>query len=219
MSDDKRKQGDGKARNPVIMGVILALCVIILSLITALIVIYQSRGSDSVNTTTTSSSIKGIPSNPRESATTWMSSLLSTTSKKFSSKFFSTSSNTTALMKGDYSAVPKSIQNKMTFGTDDSDMTLTREQLNGASYAGLIMFSIAYKNTNSNKITTPGYKMTSYDKSTGTVYIPVQALVSSDQTVQFQVRWSNGKWTLMGDPIGWDMYVLLENASNSSSTK
>lgn len=172
-----------------------------------------SKNNDSV------SSVSSVPDNPRKSATTWLTSLMTTTSSQFGTDFFdSNSSSLSKLMSGDSSFIPASIKNSVHLGSTSDDMTVSRTTLNGSSYAGLIMFSNAYKQTKEKKITTNGYQLSSYDADEKTVYIPAQAIMSTTQEIQFEVKWNGTSWQLQGDPLGWSVYVMLENNASSSSS-
>lgn len=172
-----------------------------------------SKHNDSV------SSVSSVPDNPRKSATTWLIKLMTTTSSKFGTDFFdSDSSSLSKLMSGDSSFIPASIKNSIHLGSTSDDMTVSRTTLNGSAYAGLIMFSNAYKQTKEKKITTNGYQLSSYDADEQTVYIPAQAIMSTTQEIQFEVKWNGTSWQLQGDPLGWSVYVMLENNASSSSS-
>lgn len=198
----------------IVSAIIAFILVIIITLSTILVV--NSRNSQDNEKAQSSS----VPSNPRKSATAWLEKLMTTTSSKFGTDFFdSNSASLNKLMNGDSSFIPSNIKEGIHLGTDSDDMTVSRTILNGSSYAGLIMFSNAYKQTVDKKISTTGYTLTSYDASQKTVYIPAQAIMSTSQAVQFVVKWDGQSWKLQGDPLGWSVYVMLENnASSSSST-
>lgn len=160
------------------------------------------------------SSSKPVPEDPRRSATAWLTKLMGKTSAKFGPDMFNgENAQFKQLMGGDTSFIPKDIRGSVRTGTSsDKDMTVSREALNGSAYAGLIMYSTAYKNTRDRKVTVPGYSMTSYDEATKTVYIPARAIMATNQPIQFAVTWDGHQWVLEGDPIAWDIYAMLEDS-------
>lgn len=162
---------------------------------------------------------KGVPDNPRQSATVWLTELMGKTSKKFGPDMFNGGNKQfKQLMDGDVSFIPADIRDSVQIGERSDDMKIPRELLTGSAYAGLIMYSTAYKNTKDAKTTVPGYTMSSYDPESRTVYIPARAIMLTNQPIDFAVRWNGSGWKLQGDPIAWDVYAMLENSANTDSS-
>lgn len=167
--------------------------------------------------------VQNVPDNPRQSATVWLTELMGKTSKKFGTDMFNENNKQfKQLMGGDVSFIPEDIRGSVHIGEKSDDMKIPRELLTGSAYAGLIMYSTAYKKTKDAKATVPGYTMSSYDAETATVYIPAMAIMLTNQPIEFAVHWDGSGWKLQGDPIAWDVYAMLENIAyegNSSGSQ
>lgn len=163
-----------------------------------------------------------MPDNPSKSAMTWLGTLFDDTSKKFPAETFSEGNETLQkIMNGDTSVVPDEIKNRVSMGTNTTGMMIGREILDSASYTGLMMFANAYEKTKERGVELSGERLISYSADENTVYIPIQAMVSSDQNIVFILKWNGSDWKLQGDVLGWQTYVMLQNqasaAQNSNS--
>lgn len=208
------RRDDGKR----IITIVSIVAIVLILVLVIGIVQYTSTGKRSEGDGGGSSS-KPVPEDPRRSATEWLTKLMGDTSTKFGPDMFNgENAQFKQLMKGDVSFIPKDIRGSIRTGTSsDKDMTVSRETLNGSAYAGLIMYSTAYKNTRDRKVTVPGYSMTSYDEVTKTAYIPARAIMVTNQPIQFAVAWDGHRWVLEGDPIAWDIYSMLEDSLENGS--
>lgn len=215
---EKTKDKKRSEKHLVVVAVIIAVLVILMLVIG--IVQYKGAESHGVNNGTGSSS-EQVPENPRRSATEWLTKLMGKTSKKFGPDMFNgDNAQFKQLMGGDTSFIPQDIRESVRTGTSsDKDMTVSRDALNGSAYAGLIMYSNAYKNTRDGNVTVPGYAMTSYDEATKTVYIPARAIMATNQPIQFAVTWNGHQWVLDGDSIAWDIYSMLEDSVEKSNAE
>jgi hypothetical protein len=209
-----KKNGYVFDRKMKIASAIIAFILVIIITISTVLIVNSKKSQGDENGQSSS-----IPANPRKSATAWLEKLMTTTSSKFGTDFFdSNSASLKQLMNGDSSFIPSNIKESIHLGDSTDDMAVSRTILDGSSYAGLIMFSNAYKQTVDKKISTTGYTLASYDASEKTVYIPAQAIMSTTQAVQFAVKWDGRTWRLQGDPLGWSVYVMLENNASTSSS-
>lgn len=211
-----RKTEDGKGskgkRNAIMLAVILVV-LLILGLILGTVQYVGARNEEAGGKTGSS---EQVPGNPRQSATEWLTKLMGRTSERFGTDMFSGgNAEFKKLMQGDTSFIPKDIREGVRMGTSsDDDMMVPRHMLDGSAYAGLIMYSTAYKNTKDGGKSVPGYSMTSYDGHAKTVYIPARAIMLTEQPITFAVTWDGGHWVLQGDSIAWDVYAMLEDSVN-----
>lgn len=218
------KKSDTKA----IIAVIASSIVIIIAVI-AVAVGYVVTNANKT-TTTGSSGIttvasSGLPADPTKSATEWLEKYFDEVSAKFPADTFTEGNgNLEKLMNGDDSIIPDSMKKKIITGTTKTGMVIDRNTLNSVSYVGLIMFANAYEKTKSAGTQLSGSALTSFDSNTGIAFIPVQAIVVSDQNIIFELKWnsSTSDWQLIGDSLGWQTYVMVKNqalaSSNSSSS-
>lgn len=217
------KKSDTRA----IIAVIASSIVIIIAVI-AVAVGYVVTNANKT-TTTGSSGIttvasSGLPADPTKSATEWLEKYFDEVSAKFPADTFTEGNgNLEKLMNGDDSIIPDSMKKKIINGTTKTGMVIDRNTLNSVSYVGLIMFSNAYEKTKAAGTQLSGSALTSFDSNTGIAFIPVQAIVVSDQNIIFELKWnsSTSDWQLIGDSLGWQTYVMVKNqalASNNSSS-
>lgn len=217
------KKSDTRA----IIAVIASSIVIIIAVI-AVAVGYVVTNANKT-TTTGSSGIttvasSGLPADPTKSATEWLEKYFDEVSAKFPADTFTEGNgNLEKLMNGDDSIIPDSIKKKIINGTTQTGMVIDRNTLNSVSYVGLIMFANAYEKTKATGTQLSGSALTSFDSNTGIAFIPVQAIVVSDQNIIFELKWnsSTSDWQLIGDSLGWQTYVMVKNqasASNNSSS-
>lgn len=217
------KKSDTRA----IIAVIASSIVIIIAVI-AVAVGYVVTNANKT-TTTGSSGIttvasSGLPADPTKSATEWLEKYFDEVSAKFPADTFTEGNgNLEKLMNGDDSIIPDSMKKKIITGTTKTGMVIDRNTLNSVSYVGLIMFANAYEKTKAAGTQLSGSALTSFDSNTGIAFIPVQAIVVSDQNIIFELKWnsSTSDWQLIGDSLGWQTYVMVKNqalASNNSSS-
>lgn len=217
------KKSDTRA----IIAVIASSIVIIIAVI-AVAVGYVVTNANKT-TTTGSSGIttvvsSGLPADPTKSATEWLEKYFDEVSAKFPADTFTEGNgNLEKLMNGDDSIIPDSMKKKIINGTTQTGMVIDRNTLNSVSYVGLIMFANAYEKTKATGTQLSGSALTSFDSNTGIAFIPVQAVVVSDQNIIFELKWnsSTSDWQLIGDSLGWQTYVMVKNqasASNNSSS-
>lgn len=153
-----------------------------------------------------------LPENCQKNALNFMKHLMVDVSKKFPVDLFKKSNPTVqALLKGDSSMVPESIKNKLTFGSNRLNMKVSREVIESVSYLGLMIFANAYNKTNQSKLNMVGESLVSYDAKTNKVYMPIQAVVSSDKNIMLELQWTGKTWKLNGEILGWQTYVMLQN--------
>lgn len=218
------KKSDTRA----IIAVIASSIVIIIAVI-AVAVGYVVTNANKTTTTTGSSGIttvasSGLPADPTKSATEWLEKYFDEVSAKFPADTFTEGNgNLEKLMNGDDSIIPDSMKKKIITGTTKTGMVIDRNTLNSVSYVGLIMFANAYEKTKAAGTQLSGSALTSFDSNTGIAFIPVQAIVVSDQNIIFELKWnsSTSDWQLIGDSLGWQTYVMVKNqalASNNSSS-
>ena len=232
-SSNKKKTKTSKARilkksdTRAIIAVIASSIVIIIAVI-AVAVGYVVTNANKT-TTTGSSGIttvasSGLPADPTKSATEWLEKYFDEVSAKFPADTFTEGNgNLEKLMNGDDSIIPDSMKKKIITGTTKTGMVIDRNTLNSVSYVGLIMFANAYEKTKAAGTQLSGSALTSFDSNTGIAFIPVQAIVVSDQNIIFELKWnsSTSDWQLIGDSLGWQTYVMVKNqalASNNSSS-
>lgn len=232
-SSNKKKARTSKARmlkksdTRAIIAVIASSIVIIIAVI-AVAVGYVVTNANKT-TTTGSSGIttvasSGLPADPTKSATEWLEKYFDEVSAKFPADTFTEGNgNLEKLMNGDDSIIPDSMKKKIITGTTKTGMVIDRNTLNSVSYVGLIMFANAYEKTKAAGTQLSGSALTSFDSNTGIAFIPVQAIVVSDQNIIFELKWnsSTSDWQLIGDSLGWQTYVMVKNqalASNNSSS-
>lgn len=193
---------------------------ILAALVITILVAVAILGMTSLKPSGKKNDTKGVPDNPRQSATIWLTELMGKTSKKFGADMFNGNNKQfKQLMDGDVSFIPADIRDSVQVGEKSDDMKIPRELLTGSAYAGLIMYSTAYKNTKDTKTPVPGYTMTSYDPESHTVYVPARAIMLTNQPIDFAVRWDGSGWKLQGDPIAWDVYAMLEDSSAAASSQ
>lgn len=233
-SSNKKKTKTSKARilkksdTRAIIAVIASSIVIIIAVI-AVAVGYVVTNANKT-TTTGSSGIttvasSGLPADPTKSATEWLEKYFDEVSAKFPADTFTEGNgNLEKLMNGDDSIIPDSMKKKIITGTTKTGMVIDRNTLNSVSYVGLIMFANAYEKTKAAGTQLSGSALTSFDSNTTIAFIPVQAVVVSDQNIIFELKWnsSTSDWQLIGDSLGWQTYVMVKNqalaSSNSSSS-
>lgn len=175
--------------------------------------------SSSQGTAPSTNADSSVPSDPVKSGTDWLAAYFDEVSAKFPAETFTEGNqNLEKLMSGDASVIPDSISGKMIKGTSTTGMAIGRDVLNSASYIGLIMFSNAYEKTKGAGTQTSGSALASYDGNTNTVFIPVQSLVVSDQNILFELKWDGNDWKLIGDSLGWQTYMMLQNQSKAISS-
>lgn len=232
MNDTVKKKNEPKKKTMTgSMKAIIAVIVVSVILITATIggsIFYvvssankpveQSQSKETDNKTKTGN----MPDNPSKAAMTWLGTLFDDTSKKFPAETFSEGNETLQkIMNGDTSVVPDEIKNRVSMGTNTTGMAIGREILDSASYTGLMMFANAYEKTKERGVELSGERLISYSADENTVYIPIQAMVSSDQNIVFILKWNGSDWKLQGDVLGWQTYIMLQNqasaAQNSNS--
>lgn len=78
------------------------------------------------------------------------------------------------------------------------------------------MFANAYEKTKERGVELSGERLISYSADENTVYIPIQAMVSSDQNIVFILKWNGSDWKLQGDVLGWQTYVMLQNQASAA---
>lgn len=223
-SKKARDSKQSKTIVAIIASSIIAILIVIIGSVIYVTTSLSAGSSSSASTTQSSSKDKNgsFPTNPSASATKWLTTLMTDTSDKFGEKFFSSdSTEISQLMAGDVSFIPKSIRDRVETGNSRENMTVSRDTLTGASYAGLLIYSNAYAQTLKKKITVAGNGYVSYDSKRQVVYIPAQAVLSTDKDVVFEVAWNGSSWKLVGDTLGWNIYVMVQQqqaaAANSSS--
>ena len=180
-----------------------------------------TTGSSGITTVASS----GLPADPTKSATEWLEKYFDEVSDKFPADTFTEGNgNLEKLMNGDDSIIPDSMKKKIINGTNQTGMIIDRNTLNSVSYVGLIMFANAYEKTKAAGTQLSGSALTSFDSNNGIAFIPVQAIVVSDQNIIFELKWnsSTSDWQLIGDSLGWQTYIMIKNqelaSSNSSSS-
>lgn len=234
-NSSKKKTRTSKARmlkksdTRAIIAVIASSIVIIIAVIAVAVGYVVTNANKTTTTTTGSSGIttvasSGLPADPTKSATEWLEKYFDEVSAKFPADTFTEGNgNLEKLMNGDDSIIPDSMKKKIITGTTKTGMVIDRNTLNSVSYVGLIMFSNAYEKTKAAGTQLSGSALTSFDSNTGIAFIPVQAIVVSDQNIIFELKWnsSTSDWQLIGDSLGWQTYVMVKNqalASNNSSS-
>ena len=235
-SDDKKittsskKKKTSKARmlkksdTRAIIAVLVSSIVIIIAVIACAVGYVVTNANKTTKTnpsgvTTVESS--GLPADPTKSATEWLEKYFDEVSTKFPADTFTEGNgNLEKLMNGDDSIIPDSMKKKMITGTTKTGMVIDRSTLNSASYIGLIMFANAYEKTKTAGTQLSGSALASFDSNTGTAFIPVQAIVVSDQNIIFELKWnsSTSDWQLIGDSLGWQTYVMLQNQASASKS-
>lgn len=227
MNDTVKKKNEPKKKTMTgSMKAIIAVIVVSVILITATIggsIFYvvssankpveQSQPKETDNKTKAGN----MPDNPSKAAMTWLGTLFDDTSKKFPAETFSEGNETLQkIMNGDTSVVPDEIKNRVSMGTNTTGMAIGREILDSASYTGLMMFANAYEKTKASGVELSGEQLISYSADENTVYIPIQAMVSSDQNIVFILKWNGSDWKLQGDVLGWQTYVMLQNQASAA---
>ena len=218
------KKSDTRA----IIAVIASSIVIIIAVI-AVAVGYVVTNANKTTTTSpsgiTTVASSGLPADPTKSATEWLEKYFDEVSAKFPADTFTEGNgNLEKLMNGDDSIIPDSMKKKIINGTNQTGMIIDRNTLNSVSYVGLIMFANAYEKTKAAGTQLSGSALTSFDSNNGIAFIPVQAIVVSDQNIIFELKWnsSTSDWQLIGDSLGWQTYIMIKNqelaSSNSSSS-
>lgn len=226
MKTDK-KNGMTKETRTIIIVIVVSILLILATIGGSVFYVLSNMGSNDGASDTKSTSqsatnnVKSgnMPDNPNSAAVKWLNELLADTAKQFPSKTFTEGNDVIdSLTKGDASKVPDSIKNRIELGTNSTGMSIGRDVLNSSTYLGLMMFSNAHQSTVNAGTQLSGDAFVSYDTNNNIVYIPVQAVAASDKNIVFQVRWTGKEWKLMGDPLGWQTYILLMNQQSSASS-
>lgn len=161
-----------------------------------------------------------LPDKPQASAIKFMTNLMNDTSKRYPIELFTKDNPTVqAFLKGDSNSIPENIKSRMYFGDSRIGMKLGRENLNSLGYLGLIMFSQGYKQTTKMRFQLLGENVVSFNTKTGDAYVPLAAIVVSDQNFVFHLHWTGKTWILDGDMLGWQTYVMLQNQANQLELK
>lgn len=217
------KKSDTRAIIAVIASSIVIIIAVIACAVGYVVTNANKTTTGSSGITTVASS--GLPADPTKSATEWLEKYFDEVSDKFPADTFTEGNgNLEKLMNGDDSIIPDSMKKKIINGTNQTGMIIDRNTLNSVSYVGLIMFANAYEKTKAAGTQLSGSALTSFDSNNGIAFIPVQAIVVSDQNIIFELKWnsSTSDWQLIGDSLGWQTYIMIKNqelaSSNSSSS-
>lgn len=161
-----------------------------------------------------------LPDKPQASAIKFMTNLMDDTAKRYPIELFTKDNPTVqAFLKGDSNSIPENVKSRMYFGDSRIGMKLGRENLNSLGYLGLIMFSQGYKQTTKMRFQLLGENVVSFNTKTGDAYVPLAAIVVSDQNFIFHLHWTGKTWILDGDMLGWQTYVMLQNQANQLELK
>lgn len=215
---------DGKRTRGLLTAAVVVVAVVAVVLAIVLIpkAMDSGRGEGSLKSTrgsTTSTFAQTMPSDAAGEAADWFIGKTKLLDGKFDADFFTDSSKGTktldAMADGDFSAIPRDLQNAVTWTRDAQaeDQTVSYVNKRASAYTALIAaWQLRASGLKKNARLAVDEKSITVDRDHGLVYIPVEAICGYPAALTFVMKWTGNDWKIDGDMIGNQMAAAVRSA-------